>query len=70
MGTDTHARNRAASGHATPPSGRDDDDTTHALQAGREGTTQRRTAHGKETRTRDAGRDDRRPGSETGQPDR
>jgi len=70
MGTNIHERNRAASGRATPPSGRDDDDSTHALQAGRKGTSQRKQAHGQEPSTRDAGRDDRRPGSETGKPDR
>ena len=69
MGTNRHERNRAASGRVTPPSGRDDDDT-HALQAGREGSTQRKSAQGGEAPTRDAGRDDRRPGSETGKPDR
>lgn len=69
MGTDQHERHRAASGHTTPPSGRDDD-SSHALQAGREGPTPRKSAHGKESSTRDAGRDDRRPGSETGKPDR
>ena len=70
MGTNIHERHRAASGQATPPSGRDDDDTTQALQAGRDGGTQRKSARGSEAPTRDAGRDDRRPGSETGKPDR
>jgi hypothetical protein len=68
MGTNIHERHRAASGKTTPPPGRDDD-TTHALQAGRKGPTQRKTAHAKEPSTRDAGRDDRRPGSDTGRPD-
>jgi hypothetical protein len=70
MGTNSHERHRAASGRTTPPSGRNDDDSTHALPAGREGTSQRKSAHGEESSTRDAGRDDRRPGSETGKPDR
>jgi hypothetical protein len=70
MGTNIHERHRAASGHGTPPSGRDDDDTTHALQAGKKGPSPRKSAHGQEPSTRDEGRDDRRPGSETGKPDR
>lgn len=70
MGTNIHERHRAASGHTTPPAGRDDDDTTHALRAGRKGPTQRKSVHDKEAPTRAAGRDDRRPGSETGKPDR
>lgn len=48
-----------------PPSGRNDDDT-HALQAGKQGSSQRKSTHGKETPTRDAGSDDRRSGSESG----
>jgi len=48
-----------------PPSGRNDDDT-HALQAGKDGPTQRKSTHGKEPSTRDAGSDDRRSGSESG----
>ena len=69
MGNDIHARHRDAASHATPPSGRDDD-ATHALHAGRDRPTQRKSAHEKEASTRDAGRDDRRPGSGTGKPDR
>ena len=69
MGTNIHERHRAASGHVTPPPGREDDNT-HALQSGRDGGTQRKSAQGGESPTRDAGRDDRRPGSETGKPDR
>jgi len=64
MGKNIHERHRVASGHVTPPSGRDDDDTTHALQAGRGGSTPRKTAHGSEPSTRDEGRDDRRDGSD------
>jgi hypothetical protein len=48
-----------------PPGGRNDDDT-RALQAGRDGATPRRSTHGKEPSTRDAGSDDRRSGSESG----
>ena len=48
-----------------PPSGRDDDDT-HALQAGKDGATPRKSTRGKEPSTRDAGSDDRRSGSESG----
>lgn len=69
MGRDIHERHRAASGHTTPPSGRDGDDATHALQAGHTGPSARRSVHAKEAPTRDAGRDDRRPGSRTGKPD-
>ncbi|MGN6512414.1 MAG: hypothetical protein ACTHKZ_02410 [Lysobacteraceae bacterium] len=70
MGNDIHARHQAQSGRRHPPSGRDDDDTTHALQAGRDGTTPRKSAHRKEASTRDAGSDDRRSGSESGKPRR
>ena len=48
-----------------PPSGRNDDHT-HALQAGKEGPSPRKSTHGKEPSTRDAGSDDRRSGSESG----
>jgi len=48
-----------------PPSGRNDGDT-HALQAGKDGATPRKSTHGKEPATRDAGSDDRRSGSESG----
>lgn len=50
--------------HDHPPDGRNDDDT-HALQAGRDGTSQRRSAHDKEPRTRDEGRDEHRSGSDS-----
>jgi hypothetical protein len=56
---------RAATNRSHPPSGRNDDDT-HALRAGREGPTQRRSTHEREPSTRDAGSDDRRSGSESG----
>jgi hypothetical protein len=60
-----HQQDRAAAGRSSPPSGRNDDDT-HALQAGKEGATQRKSTHDAEPATRDAGRDDRRSGSESG----
>jgi len=61
----THQQHRVRTDTRSPPPGRDDDDT-HALQAGREGTSQRRSAHSTEAPTRDAGSDDRRSGSESG----
>jgi len=60
----THERERVAAGRQNPPSGRNDDDT-HALQAGKDGPTQRKSRHGQEAPTRDAGSDDRRSGSES-----
>ena len=69
MGTDIHARRQAESGREHPPAGRNDDDT-HALQAGKDGATQRKSTHRREPSTRDAGSDDRRSGSESGKPDR
>jgi hypothetical protein len=48
-----------------PPSSRNDDDT-HALQAGKDGPSPRKSTHDKEASTRDAGSDDRRSGSESG----
>lgn len=66
MGTNDHARNRDHSGDQTPPPGHDRlTDNTHALRAGKDGPTQRKTDVAKETPTRDAGRDDRRSGSES-----
>ena len=69
MGTDIHARRQAESGRDHPPAGRDDDDT-HALQAGRDGATPRKSARQRDASTRDAGSDDRRSGSESGKPGR
>lgn len=69
MGTDIHARRQAESGRTHPPAGRDDDHTTRALRSGRDGPTQRKSVHHKEAPTRDAGRDDRRSGSDSGKPD-
>lgn len=67
MGTNDHARNRDRTGHSTPPAGHDRlTDDTHALRAGKDGPTQRKSAERRESSTRDAGSDDRRSGSESG----
>ena len=67
MGSNDHARNRVETGRTTPPAGHDKTDgDTHALRAGKQGTSQRKRAVAKEAPTRDAGRDDRRSGSESG----
>ena len=60
----THQQDRVAAGRQTPPGGRNDDDS-RALQAGKDGATQRKAQHGQESSTRDAGSDDRRSGSES-----
>ena len=66
MGTNDHARERVKTDHATPPSGPDrGTDSDHALRAGKDGATQRKSAQGKVAPTRDEGRDDRRSGSES-----
>lgn len=66
MGTNDHARRRDRSGDSTPPPGHDRlGDDTHALRAGKQGATQRKTDLERESPTRDAGRDDRRSGSES-----
>ena len=66
MGTNDHARNRDRSGHQTPPPGHDRiTDDTHALRAGKDGATRRKSELDRETPTRDRGRDDRRSGSES-----
>ena len=70
MGTNIHARHEDASDRSHPPAGRNDDDNTHALQAGKDGATPRKSSHHREPSTRDAGSDDRRSGSESGKPDR
>lgn len=61
----THQQDRVAADRNNPPSGRNDDDT-HALRAGKQGPTQRKSTHEREPSTRDAGSDDRRSGSESG----
>ena len=66
MGTNDHARNRDRSGHQTPPAGHDRiTDDTHALRAGKDGATRRKSDLDREAPTRDAGSDDRRSGSES-----
>lgn len=66
MGTNDHARERVKHDRTSPPSGGDrSTDRDHALQAGKEGATQRKSAQEKEPSTRDAGSDDRRSGSES-----
>ena len=65
MGSNDHARERVKSDHATPPAGGDrNTDRQHALRAG-EDATQRKSVQHKEAKTRDAGRDDRRSGSDS-----
>lgn len=67
MGTNKHAEDRVKTGHTTPPSGHDDlSDDSHALRAGKDGPTQRKSTQQADPSTRDAGRDDRRSGSESG----
>ena len=65
MGTNDHARERVKSDHVTPPPGGDrNTDGDHALKAGKDGPTQRKSAQSTEAPTRDEGRDDRRSGSD------
>ena len=66
MGTNDHARERVKTDHTTPPSkGNHAQDQDHALRAGQDGTSQRKSAPERESSTRDEGRDDRRSGSES-----
>lgn len=66
MGTNKHAADRVATDRTTPPGGQDRlTDQDHALRAGKEGATQRKSAVHKEASTRDEGRDDRRTGSDS-----
>ncbi|RPE79956.1 hypothetical protein [Vulcaniibacterium tengchongense] len=65
MGTNKHARDRVESGRTTPPSGHDETtDRSHALRAGKNGPTQRKSAPEREAPTRPEGRDDHRSGSD------
>ena len=65
MGTNKHARDRVASGDTTPPPGGNrSTDRDHALHAGKDGPTQRKSASHKEPSTREDGRDDHRSGSD------
>lgn len=66
MGTNDHARERVKSDKTTPPRGRNDTaDSDHALRAGKDGATQRKSTATREPSTRDEGRDDRRSGSDS-----
>lgn len=66
MGTNRHAADRAASGRTNPPPGPDRiTDQDHALRAGREGPTQRKSVPRHESRTRDEGRGSTRKGSDS-----
>lgn len=66
MGTHIHEKHLRESGHSNPPPGPDQlGGRTHALRAGKDGPTQRRSVQPKETRTREAGRDDHRSGSDS-----
>ena len=65
MGTHKHARDRVASGDTTPPPGGNrTTDRDHALRAGKDGPTQRKSAARKAPSTREDGRDDHRSGSD------
>lgn len=65
MGTNRHAEERVKSGHSTPPPGQNRlTDQDHAMRAGKDGTTQRKSGVHKEPSTRDEGRDDHRTGSD------
>lgn len=67
MGTNKHARDRVQTDRTAPPSGRNDiTDNDHKLRAGQDEQTQRKSAVTREPSTRDAGRDDRRSGSDSG----
>lgn len=66
MGRNRHAADRAESGRTTPPPGPDRiTDQDHALRAGRDGPTQRKSVPPRESRTRDEGRGDKRSGSDS-----
>lgn len=66
MGTNKHARDRVETGHTTPPPGHDRmTDESHALRAGKDGPSQRKSELQREAPTRDEGRDDRRSGSDS-----
>ena len=67
MATNKHAQDRIKTEHTTPPSGHDDiTDADHTLGAGAHGASQRKRMLEPEAPTRDAGRDDRRSGSDSG----
>lgn len=67
MGSHKHEQERVKSGHTTAPAGRNDmTDQDHALRAGKDGPSPRKSATDREPSTRDEGSDDRRSGSESG----
>lgn len=66
MGTNSHEKHLRDAGRSNPPPGPDDlGGRTHALRAGKDGPTQRKSVQPQESPTRDAGRDDRRSGSDS-----
>lgn len=67
MGSNKHAEERVKTGHTTPPSGPDAlTDDSHALRAGKDGASQRKSTLKPDPSTRDQGSDDRRSGSQSG----
>jgi hypothetical protein len=66
MGTNIHERHRSDAGKGSnPPAGPDKlGGSTHALRAGKDGTSPRRNYQPDESRTREEGRDDHRNGSD------
>jgi len=67
MGKNMHDKHLDQSGRSNPPAGRNFGSADHALQAGHDGATQRKNvAPHREAHSRDAGRDDRRSGSDHG----
>ncbi|MGY3266718.1 hypothetical protein [Lysobacter sp. HA35] len=66
MSKNTHEKHLRDAGRSNPPPGPDDlGGRTHALRAGKDGPTQRKSVQPHESPTRDAGRDDRRDGSDS-----
>ncbi|WP_133500431.1 hypothetical protein [Cognatilysobacter terrigena] len=66
MTKNTHEKHLRDAGRQNPPPGPDDlGGRTHALRAGKDGPTQRKSVQPHEAPTRDAGRDDRRDGSDS-----
>jgi len=66
MTRNIHDKHLRESGHSNPPPGADKlDDRGHALRAGKDGPTQRKSVQPRESPTRDDGRDDRRSGSDS-----
>ena len=66
MGTNDHARERVKHDRTSPPPGQDrGTDGDHALQAGKDGPSARKSSPTREGKTRDEGRDDRHSGSDS-----